>query len=442
MSQINDTKKMAHLVLKGAQKRGIKDVKAVATKSRSVSVTYRKGRPDKVEESSTRSINLYLYDNGKYSACSSNDFRPEALDKFVDSAVAMTRAMTPDPYREITDPSLYAGQRDVDLKLYDSSVKNVSADQRNQMANAAEQAALEAAGDKAISAEANVDNYEGEAYQVHSNGFEGSKQSSRFSIFAEVSLKDEGDKRPSGWDYCSSRFQSQLVDAEQVGIGAAKRALQRMGAVKIETQKLPMIVENRTVGRLLSGLMAATAGRTLQQNRSFLEGKIGAQIGSEHLTLIDNPFIESGFGSRLFDGEGISAKTMPIFEKGIFKNYYIDTYYGKKLSMAPTTGGQSNLIMPQGSDDLNSLIKNIEKGILVRGFIGGNANSTTGDFSKGVYGTLIEKGSLTQAVSELNIAGNNSTLWKQLTNVGNDYWLYSSLKVPSLLFDEIQFSGN
>jgi PmbA protein len=191
----------------------------------------------------------------------------------------------------------------------------------------------------------------------------------------------------------------------------------------------------------LGYLMRATSGSTLQQKRSFLEGMVGKKLGSELLTLTDDPFVIGGFGSRLYDGEGISAKVMPVFDKGVFKNFYIDTYYGKKLERPPTTGGKSNLVMPPGEKSLDELIKGMDRAILVRGFIGGNSNSTTGDFSLGVFGTLIEKGQRTQAVAEMNIAGNQKEVWKRLTAVGNDPWLYGSTRVPSLVFDGIQFAG-
>lgn len=159
------------------------------------------------------------------------------------------------------------------------------------------------------------------------------------------------------------------------------------------------------------------------------------------LTLLDDPFVVGGFGSRLFDGEGISAKRLPIFENGVLKNVYLDTYYGKKLGLAPTTGGRSNLLMPTGDKDLAGLMAEVQDGVLVRGFVGGNANPTTGDFSLGVYGTRFEHGQPTHAVAQMNIAGNHNDLWQRLIAVGNDPYPYTSLRVPSLVFDGVQFSG-
>ena len=202
-----------------------------------------------------------------------------------------------------------------------------------------------------------------------------------------------------------------------------------------------MLVENRAASRLFYALRGPLSGRSLQQKRSYLEGMLGKKIAADIFTVTSNPFIESGIGSRLYDSEGISAKVMPIIEKGILKNYFIDTYYGKKLGMDPTTGGPANVVFEYGKQSLKEMTKQINKGILITSFIGGNSNSTTGDYSYGLQGFYIENGNILQPVNEMNISGNMNDLWNKLVEIGNDPNLYSSLRSPSLLFEDIQFSG-
>ena len=75
------------------------------------------------------------------------------------------------------------------------------------------------------------------------------------------------------------------------------------------------------------------------------------------------------------------------------------------------------------------------------GFLGGNSNATTGDFSVGIKGFLVENGKLVHPVSEMNLAGNHLTFWKQLAEIGGDPWANSSDRAPSLRFDGVQCSG-
>ena len=130
-----------------------------------------------------------------------------------------------------------------------------------------------------------------------------------------------------------------------------------------------------------------------------------------------------------------------MIENGVLKNYYVDNYYGRKLDMVLTSNGTSNLDFTGGDQSLDELIKGIDKGILVTSFNGGNSNGTTGDFSFGIGGVLIEKGKLTIPVYEMNITGSAMEFWKKLVAVGNDPFIASSWRTPSMLFEGINFAG-
>ena len=132
---------------------------------------------------------------------------------------------------------------------------------------------------------------------------------------------------------------------------------------------------------------------------------------------------------------------MPIFENGILRNFYLDTYYASKLGRPPTSGDQTNLVFPTGERDLPGLLREMGTGLWITGFSGGNSNSATGDFSIGIRGQWVENGEPVRPVSEMNLAGNHLEAWKQLLEFGNDPNPNSSIRCPSMRFGELQFSG-
>jgi PmbA protein len=232
-----------------------------------------------------------------------------------------------------------------------------------------------------------------------------------------------------------------MPPAELIARRAVKRAVGRLGQKKMDSGKYDMVVENRSAGRIVRLLYGPMRASSLQQKNSFLEGKLGEKIASEKFTIIDDPFIKSGLGSRLYDGEGLAAQRRVMIENGILKSYYVDSYYGRKLGMEPTTGSSSNLVVEPGAESMEDLVRKMKKGILVTGFIGGNSNSTTGDFSVGIYGVYVEDGETAGPVYEMNISGNLTELMDRLVEVGNDPNVYSSWRIPSLYFADVQFSG-
>jgi len=183
------------------------------------------------------------------------------------------------------------------------------------------------------------------------------------------------------------------------------------------------------------------SGRSIQQKQSFLADKKGQKVGSEKLTLIDDPFIPGGLGSRTFDDQGIAAKKMVMIEAGVLREFYVDWYYGRKLGWEPTTGSPSNLVIPAGKRSVKEIMKDLGRGIFVTGFIGGNSNSTTGDFSIGIIGQFFEKGEIVHPVSEMNIADNHLKFWPRLVEAANDPYPYSQMRFPSLVFSDVVVSG-
>jgi PmbA protein len=442
MANTPDMLEIARQATRLAVKAGAREAAAGAARSRRVDVQWRDGKLEKVSEATTRGLGLELYVDGRYSSLATSDLRPEALERFVEDAVALTRKLEPDPYRSLPEPRLYEGQAKVDLELVDPAYGKVDAARRRQLAQAAEAAARAVKGSEAIlSVTTAFGDTFSESWRVHTNGFEGATRATDFGISAEVSVRDADGRRPEDWDYAAARYFSGLDGPEAVGRRAAERALGRRGATKGESAVLNMVVENRAAARLVGFLLGPMSGTALQQKQSFLEGKAGQQVGSPLLDLADDPLVVRGLGSRLYDREGIAARQLRLFEAGVLRNFYVDTYYGKKLGMPPTTRGMSNLAWRLGDRGQPGLLAQVKEGILVTGFLGGNSNGTTGDFSLGAQGFRLRGRQIAEPVSEMNVSGNHLELWRRMVAVGNDPYPWSAMRTPTLVFEGVQFAG-
>jgi PmbA protein len=431
---------LAKWVIDRALKNGADQAAVAISNGREIEVEYRDKKLEKLQESTSNSLSLQIYAKKRFSGHSTNDLRKSTMEKFIDNAVSMTGYLTEDPYRSLVDPKYYPSGPKTDLRIRDYGYEKVESAERVKMAAAIEAAAL-AQSDQIISVTSGYSDSHYETLRMHSNGFIGESEGTGFSAGAEVTVKDGESGRPEDWYYASTRFLKDLPPPEVLGKSAAERALRKIGQDKIESGVFDMIVENRAGSRLYSILQGPMAASALQQKNSFLEGMLGQQVASEILTVTDDPFVEAGLGSRWFDSEGIAAKRRVIIDKGILKEYYVDNYYGKKLGMEPNSGSTGNVLFEQGTQSLDEMIKSLQKGILITGFVGGNSNSTTGDFSFGITGMLIEDGKAVKPINEMNISGNVLQLWKNLVAVGGDPYPYSSWRIPSMHFKEVQFSG-
>lgn len=431
---------LAHWAANAAKRAGADDAAVDISNSRAVETEFRDGQLDRVKESTQNSLNISLYVDSKFSGHSTNDLRRESLESFIKKTVAMTRLLSEDEYRGLPEPKYYQGQTEMDLELLDGDYSGVTAEQRVEMAREL-QVLSTSKSDKIVSCTAGYYDNETEAIKVHSNGFEGTRQTTNFDYGVEVTLDDGQGGLPGDWCYATTRFLNDMPTAEELAQTAIDRALAKIGQEKVESGAFDMVVFNRAAGNPIYALYGPMSGRALHQKRSFLDGLLDTQIASELLTITDDPFIKRGLGSRIYDGDGMPTRKKVLIDKGVFKEFLIDYYYGRKLGVEPTGGSTTNVVFEYGDKTADDLIKDVTKGIFVTSFIGGNTDSTTGDYSWGLKGMLIESGKLVKPVTEMNISGNLLELWKNLVAVGNDPYSYSRLQRPSLHFKDVQFSG-
>lgn len=435
-----ETLDLARWAVSEARKQGANEAAVNVTSSRSVETTIRKGVIDRLQESVENNLSVSIYVDHRYSSNSTSDLRRDSLQRFLSEAVAMTRYLAQDQFRELPDPRYYAGQEKRDLQLTDPVFERTETPQRVEFAKAMEAAALEKSK-QIVSVEGRYSDSLSRNVKVHSNGFEGQSEGTSFSASASVSVDDGKGGRPQDSAFATMRHRRLLPDPAAIGRDAAERALARLGQRKIASGRFDLVVENRVASRLFGALIGAMNGRALQQKSSFLDGMMDKAIASEKLTVREDPFLAAGAGSRLFDGEGMAARPRSVIDQGVLKTWYISSYYGRKMGVAPTTNGPSNLVFAAGEKDLAAIVKGVVKGVVVSNFIGGNSNSTTGDFSFGVTGQYVEDGVVKHAVNEMNVSGNFKELWKQLVELGSDPYPYGSWRIPSLRFRDVQFSG-
>ena len=432
-------KELAKWAMQYALSKGCSDARVSVYSRTNSSFEYRDTQVDRLEQSAENGMNIQLYVDGRYASYSTNRLDKKELESYIANGVDATRFLAKDEFRKLPDPAHYYKGDGKGLDTYDNNVDKVSVDDKLAIIKSATNE-IYGSDPRLISVSAGYDDGTSNSYMVVSNGFEGESNTTYFTLTASASMKGDGDARPSSYWYDSSIFWDKL---QKTGIGktAYERTVRKLGQEKIDSGVFPMLLDNTMSSRLLSPIMSALNGNSIQQKNSFLIDKIGESIASEKFTLIDDPHIPQARGARWFDNEGVATVKRTVIDKGVLRTYYIDTYSGAKMNVEPTIQSPSILTCELGNKNFDQLLASIDKGIWVTGFNGGNSNSTTGDFSFGIEGFLVEKGKTVKPVSEMNITGNLLTLWKNLIEAGNDPRLTSSQRLPSILFDKVSFSG-
>ncbi len=441
---------IAQQTIRQALEAGASDAECTISDGAEFSANVRMGEIETLKEASSRGAGLRVLVGRRMGSSYTSDLTPEGIRLMVQSAIDLAEFTTEDPHADLPEAS-ELGSLPGDLQLFSDEVASLPTDRKIDAAQRAEGAALNFDPRIANSEGGSFDSNVGGRVFANSRGFAGSYRSSYCSISAVPVAVDGEDMERDYW-FTSARDFSGLEAPEHVGRTAAQRALRRLGAVKVETQKVPIIFEPRTARSLLGNLFEAVEGRSIYRHASFLAGKLGEKIADERITLIDDGTIPRLFGSQPFDDEGVPTRRTPVIERGVLKNYLLNTYTARKLGMKTTgnasrgiTGnagiGHGNFFLEPGDKSPEEILRGVKNGFFVTELIGSGVNIVTGDYSRGAVGIWIRNGELAFAVSEVTIASTLQEMLNGIAEIGNDLEFRGSVSAPTIMIGEMTVAG-
>ena len=431
---------LARHCLAYAQERGAQKVRITLTKSLLNLVGLLNGEVDKTAHALDRSLQLQLFVQERFGSFSSNRLDKANLEAFIREAVETVKMLEADacrdlPARERVAKDAVTGQ---ELGLYDAEYETLTAEKRREMALRS----MAWPQEGLIAEEGEYSDSVFDSYTIDSQGLEARHTETSFEIGYESTVEDaEGNHFSSYWWDASPRLKN--LGLEGCAARAYKRAMEQIGPKSVPSGQYTLILDSECASKVVTPLLNALGGYSLQQKNSFLSDSLDKQLFPEGLTILDMPRTNGDTGCRLFDSEGVATREMPIIEKGVVKTYFLNTYISRKMEMEPTIEDATRVrVMPLGGcKTQQDVLDKVKDGILVTGFNGGNSNPATGNFSYGIEGFLVRGGRCVHPVREMLITGNFLTLWGNLLATADDARPCLPKRVPTLAFTKVDVSA-
>lgn len=441
MTPTDELLPLAHQVVAQALEAGAQETAVVCSRGAGVDLVQRGGKLEKSNQAHSRSLALRLMVDDRFSVHGTSDLRPQALSAFVRRAVSGTRHLEPDVDRALPVFARCGINERARLDSWDPTwARRVQARRREDLARL-EVLALDHDSLPLRSCTAYLWDGWSDAVTVFSNGFHGQGRGTRFGMAVSLVLEDEDGRLPQAGASYSLTHQEDLPTPEDIVAEAWRRARRRLGSRPAPGGSYPMLVDRRAAGGVLGMLLSPMQGSLIYQGRSFLAGKVEQSIAHERFHLTDDPLIPRSPASYVFDGDGLPARRRVLVDGGRLCAYILNQYYARKMKLPVTGGWLSNLVVPAGERSPADLLRSLPAVIHVESFLGGDSNPLTGDFSFGVLGTLWRGGEPQHAVSGMNVAGNVLDLFARYLGAADDPLPLGSHRIPSLLFDQVEFSG-
>jgi len=434
-------------VVAAARKAGADAAEAVGAERRALGINVRLGELEEVEREESRDLGLRVFVGQRQATVSGSDISKDARAKLIERAVAMARLAPEDPYAGLASQERLAKGPFADLDLYDG--EEPSPESLEGIARAAEEAARANPG---------VTNSEGGSAScsasqwrlVTSEGFSGLYSASTFSIGVSV-VAGEGETMESGYDGRSTRWRADLPAPASIGEQAARRAVARLGARKIDSTTAPVIFENRLATSLIGPLIGAISGPSIARGTSFLKDKLGRPVFAKGVNITDDPHVRRGLGSSPFDDEGVANRARSLIDDGVLTTWLMNSSSARQLGLE-TTGHASrglagppgvsttNLTLRPGERDMAGLMADAKSGLVITSMFGPSLNGNTGDWSVGCAGFWFEDGELAYPVTEITVAGNLIDIYARMVP-GSDLEIRGSANSPSILVDGLAIAG-
>lgn len=430
---------LAEDVLKHANAKGATACEVDVSEGFGQSVSVRCDEVETIEFNRDKGIGITVYSGQRKGYASTSDFSAQALRETVEAALNIARFTAEDDCAGLADAALMA-KDSPDLDLYHPWA--LSVEESIETARRCEQAAFDASPLVSNSEGASISTQQAHFVSANSLGFMGGYPTSRHYISCSVIAGEQDAMQRDDW-YTTHRDASRLDDPQQVGRIAAERAVARLGGRKVKTGEFPVIFEAQLAGGLLGSLVHAASGGALYRKASFLIDHLGKKVMPDFVHIAERPHIPGGLGSAAFDSDGVATRDRDIVTDGILQGYFLSTYTARKLGMQTTAnaGGSHNLIIRPGQYDLDGLVAQMGRGLLVTELLGHGINYVTGDYSRGAAGYWVENGKIVHPVEEITIAGNLKTMLAGIVAVGNDVQIRGTKQTGSILLDRMTIAG-
>lgn len=425
-----------------ALKAGADAADAVIATSERLSVTARAGALEDATREETLDFGLRVLLHGPSGAqeaiVSASDPKPDTLEALAARAVAMAREAPPTPEAGLADPADLAGPAP-DLALLDPAAAP-GADALLDTALALEAAALAVPGvEQAEGPSAGWGR--GRVAMIGSNGVSVDYESGSHSI-SVAAIAGTGVGMERDYAFGARRWREDLPSIAEIGQEAGERAVKRLSPKKAKTGAFPVVFEPRVAAGLVGSVIGALNGAAIARGSSFLKEKMGERILPAAYSIIDDPLVPRGLGSRPIDGDGLAVARKSLVADGVVAAWLLDLVSARRLGLSSNgsaargvgsgpSPATSNAWLTPGKQTPEQLIGEIEQGLFVTEMMGRGLNPVTGDYSRGASGFWIENGVLTHPVSELTVAGAMLEMLESLT-AASDLTMDRRIAAPTL----------
>ncbi|MGZ4725973.1 MAG: TldD/PmbA family protein [Ilumatobacteraceae bacterium] len=269
-------------------------------------------------------------------------------------------------------------------------------------------------------------------------------------------LADDGDETQTGFGFSVGRSPADF-DLAKAAKEASDRATRLLGATKPATKRTTVVLDPYVTASFLGIISSTLNGENVAKGRSLFMDRLGENVASSIVTLVDDPPTPKAYTATDLDGEGLAARRNVLIEGGVLQQFVHSSYSARRVGAkstgnairggfkgTPGVGCLALQLLPGGRDQ-SALIADVADGVLIQSVSGlhSGVNAISGDFSAGASGLSISNGQLGGPIREFTIASTLQRMLLDVVEIGNDVdWLPMRAAGVSLVIRDVTMSGS
>ncbi|MEA2070805.1 MAG: TldD/PmbA family protein [Asgard group archaeon] len=442
-----DLHDITNKTIKLAQKKGADFSEAFLIKGNRISIEIEDSSIVKANNQSVSGIGMRIIKDKAVALGSSTQFQHSLLDNMVKEAVLLAKASS-------ADPAIIGLAEPIDSYpevkgLYDKKLAALNSSELVDLAITGINAAHEI--NKEIKLEGQLVVSDIQNYLANNNGIDLHSAKTSINFYLQGKLAKSDDDIGVAYELQFGRHLAD-VDPAEVGRIAAEKTIKMLGAKKIDSGEYPFILDERAARRTINGIIdKGISAYNIDQGTAYFTDRLGEQIASNKLTVLDNPLEKGGYNSTPYDDEGTACSKKVLVENGTLLTYLSDVYTSHKLDI-PNTGsaqkrGYDGIPHPKlqqiqiqgGSASKDELFSELDTGLYLESPL--MAMTGTNISQQVDVGFWVEQGEIQFPVKNTMLG---TTVYEVLQNIqmlGKNVLDESGLKSPMVLIGKTKFSG-
>jgi PmbA protein len=426
-------------------------VEAVAVRGFDTEIKVYEGEIESLSSAQSQGVGIRVIADGRQGFAYAGTLEEEVLGETLAEARDNAAFATPDEFLGLATPD---GVAKADLDLWREELVEFPTDQKVALALELERAVRGA--DPRISGIESAEYVDSvsEAAIVTTAGIRAASRDTGCYVATYAMAQEEGETQ-TGFGFSVGRDPAEL-DVGRAAGDAANRATRLLGASKPPTERVTVVLDPWVTAQFLGILAFTLNGESVLKGRSLFADRLGEDVASPLLTLVDDPTDVRAFTATETDGEGLATRRNVLIDGGVLTRFVHNAYTARRMGTVstgsavrgfkstPSVGCMATMLVP-GEKSQTQLIAEVGEGLLVQDVAGlhSGVNPISGDFSTGADGLRIRGGELAEPVREFTIGSTLQRMLKDVVAVGDDLeWLPMPAAGVSLVIRDVTVSGS